>query len=68
MTKTQTTTRSYKNERAMRHGIQHMARSGWRVAGQSSYTPRKGLTRTLLGGFLFFNRKPVFDVTFTREK
>lgn len=45
-------------------GVQQMTRLGWRVVTQSSYTPKKGCLRMLLGGFVFFNPKPKHLVTF----
>jgi hypothetical protein len=57
---------TYASEEEMAAGVAAMLAQGWQVAGQSSYTPRKGVGRTLLGGFLFFNRKPVTVVTYTR--
>ena len=57
---------TYQSPDDMARGINQMVADGWHIAGQSSYTPRKGVGRTILGGLLFFNRKPVTVVTFTR--
>jgi hypothetical protein len=62
-------TRTYKGDKALRHGIAHMQRHGWRVASQSSFQPRAGLGRVImLGGIgaLVWKPKPAFVVTFER--
>jgi hypothetical protein len=56
----------YKSPKAMERGVANVARKGWEVVSTTSYTPRKGLLRTLAGGFLFFNPKPRFVVTYRR--
>lgn len=58
---------TYKAGKDTERGVRRMTAAGWRVTSQSSYTPRKGLLRTLAGGFLFFNRKPVTTVTYQRS-
>lgn len=56
----------YKDQADMEWGISQMLAQGWQVSGQSAYTPKKSLTRTVAGGLLFFNPKPVTTVTYTR--
>jgi hypothetical protein len=53
-------------ERPQGVGIAKVAVAGWHIVGQSSYTPRKGAGRAVAGGLLFFNRKPVTIVTYSR--
>lgn len=59
----------YTGSDAMQRGITEMARSGWRVASQTSYQPRAGCMRVvLLGGIgaLVFKPRTKFSVVFTR--
>jgi hypothetical protein len=57
----------YKAGTDMERGVRSMTGAGWHVASQSSYTPRKGCLRTIAGGFLFFNRRPITVVTYRRN-
>jgi hypothetical protein len=58
--------KEYDDTKEMAKDISRMAARGWTVVGQSSYAPQKGLARTLAGGLLFFNRKPITTVTYSR--
>lgn len=58
----------YGSPQEMQRDVIKRSMTGWEVVSQSSYTPRKGLLRTVLGGFLFFNRKPRTIVTYRRAK
>ena len=61
-----TLVREYADLKLMAHDVATLTAQGYHVVSQSSYTPRKGLGRTVAGGLLFFNRKPVTVVTYTR--
>ncbi len=60
---------TYKGEKAMRHGIAHMARQGWRVTSQSVYQPAHGCLFTLLFGWnlaLLLRKRARCTVTYAR--
>ena len=56
----------YKSPSEMQKGIAHMIAEGWKVVGQSAYTPRKSNLRGLIGGENFLNTTPRTTVTFMR--
>lgn len=61
-----TCVKEYNDLAQMGRDVAQMARAGWVVTAQSSYTPKKGLGRTLLGGLLFLNPKPRTVVTYAQ--
>jgi hypothetical protein len=58
--------REYDNAREMQADIVKLLGEGWHIESQSAATPKKGAARTLLGGFVFLNRKPVTTIVFSR--
>ncbi len=58
--------REYQDAHAMQRDIAKLLGEGWQIESQSAATPKKGAVRMLAGGFVFFNRKPVTTVVFSR--
>ena len=58
--------REYEDARPMQRDIARLLGEGWHIESQSAATPKKGAARSLAGGFIFFNRKPVTTVVFSR--
>ena len=65
--RTPTAVRTYTDPQVMSREIAEAYVAGYDMVGQSAATPRKGAGRTVAGGLLFFNRKPVTTVTFARS-
>ncbi len=58
--------REYQDAHTMQRDIAKLLGEGWHIESQSAVTPKKGAARMLAGGFVFFNRKPVTTVVFSR--
>src|SRR5258708_8184596 len=58
--------REYEDARPMQRDIARLLGEGWHIESQSAATPKKSTARSLAGGFVFFNRKPVTTVVFSR--
>jgi len=58
--------REYEDGHRMQRSIARLVGEGWHIESQSAATPKKGAARMLAGGFVFFNRKPVTTVVFSR--
>jgi len=58
--------RDYQDAHTMQRSIARLVGEGWQIESQSAATPKKGAARSLAGGFVFFNRKPVTTVVFSR--
>jgi hypothetical protein len=58
--------REYEDSHRMQRDLARLVGEGWHIESQSAATPKKGAARMLGGGFVFFNRKPVTTVVFTR--
>jgi hypothetical protein len=58
--------RDYEDSHRMQRSIARLVGEGWHIESQAAATPKKGAARSLAGGFVFFNRKPVTTVVFSR--
>src|SRR5260370_37360608 len=58
--------REYEDSHRMQRDLARLVGEGWHIESQSAATPKKGAARMLGGGFVFFNRKPVTTVVFSR--
>ena len=58
--------REYEDAHRMQRDLARLVGEGWHIESQSAATPKKGAARSLAGGFIFFNRKPVTTVVFSR--
>lgn len=61
-------TRIYTGEKAMRKGIDRMAKQGWRVVSQSSHQPRAGVGRMVALGLFAAVFKPPMRFTVVYER